>query len=97
MINLSFNLTNPWSKRWKNVWNKLILTPHPSKCIELEVYEDNTIVSFMFRWAIRESHAGVTIDFGLLGYSVSFQFYDIRHWNYEAGRYYIYDEENGSH
>lgn len=97
MINFSFSLTNPFSNRWDNIWNKVISTPHPSKCIELEVYRDNTIVSFMFRLTTRQSHAGLMIDVGLLGYSASFQFYDIRHWNAEAGRYYIYDEENGSH
>ena len=97
MINFSFGLNNPWCNRWANVWNKVIPTPHPSKCIELEVFKDSTIVSFMFRLTTRQSHAGVMIDLGLLGYSFSFQFYDIRHWNTEAGRYYIYDEEHGSH
>lgn len=97
MIYFGFNITNPWSKRWSNVWNKVITTSNPSKCIELELYKDNTIVSVMFRWAIRQSHAGVTIDVGLLGYSVSFQYYDIRHWNDDAGRYYKYSEELGEH
>lgn len=97
MISFSFALTNPWSHRWKNVWNKVISTPHPSKYIELEMFKDTNIVSFMFRLTTRQSHAGLMIDAGLLGYSFSFQLYDIRHWNDEAGRYYMYDEENGAH
>ena len=97
MIYFGFNITNPWSKRWNNVWNKVYTTPHPSKYIELEVFKDNTIVSFSFRLATRTDHAGVNIDAGLLGYTFNFNFYDIRHWNNEAGRYYIYDEGNGSH
>jgi len=97
MIYFGFNIANPWCKRWTNLWNKMYSTPHPHKCIELEVFEDNTIASFSFRFATRQSHAGLTIEAGLLGYSFLFQFYDIRHWNVEAGRYYIYDEENGSH
>ena len=97
MIYFGFNITNPWSSRWKNVWNKVIPTPHPSKCIELEVFKDSTIVSFMFRWSIRQSHAGLMVDVGLLGYTFSLQYYDIRHWNYDAGRYYKYSEELGEH
>ena len=97
MINFSFDLSNPWCNRWDNIWNKVYPTPHPSKYIELEVFKDNTIVSFMFRLSTRQSHAGLMIDVGLLGYTFSFQFYDIRHWNDESGRYYIYDDETGSH
>ena len=97
MINFSFTLTNPWSKRWANVWSKVYHTPHPSKYIELEVFKDTTIVSFMVRLGLRQSHGGLMLEAGLLGYSFSFNFYDIRHWNYDAGRYFKYDEENGSH
>lgn len=97
MIYFGFNITNPWSRRWTNVWNKVYDTPHPNKHIELEVFRDNTIVSFSFKLATRTDHAGVNIDMGLLGYTFNVNFYDIRHWNTEAGRYYIYDEENGSH
>lgn len=97
MIYLGFNIANPWSKRWTNAWNKVYPTPHPSKYIELEVFKDSTIVSFSFKLATRTDHAGLTVEAGLLGYSFLFQFYDIRHWNSEAGRYYIYDEEHGSH
>lgn len=97
MIYFGFNITNPWSKRWTNVWNRVYDTPHPSKYIELEVFKDATIASFTFRLGLRESHSGLMIDAGLLGYSFSFNFYDIRHWNTEAGRYYMYNEENGEH
>lgn len=97
MIYFGFNITNPWCRRWENIWNKVFVTPHPSKYIELEVFKDNTIVSFSFKLSTRTDHAGVNIDMGLLGYTFNFNFYDIRHWNSEAGRYYIYDEENGEH
>lgn len=97
MIYLGFNITNPWSKRWENIWNKVYDTPHPSKYVELEVFKDNAVVSFSFKLTTRQDHAGLNVEVGLLGYSISFQLYDIRHWNYEAGRYYIYDDEHGSH
>ena len=97
MISFNFNLRNPWSTTFKNLWNKVYATPHPSKYIELEVTHDFTLVTFMFNWTIRQSHAGLDLEVGLFGYNLHFQFYDIRHWNDEAGRYYIYDEENGAH
>lgn len=97
MIYFGFDIANPWSRRWTNVWNKVYDTPHPSKYIELELFKDNTIASFSFRLVTRQDHAGITIELGLLGYSLLFQLYDIRHWNSEAGRYYKYSEELGEH
>lgn len=92
MISFSFNLRNPWSRRWKNVWNRAYKLPIKNKFIELEVIKDTTILSFMFRFDTRTDHGGLYFDLGILGYSFSFDFYDCRHWNEEAGRYYIYDE-----
>ena len=97
MINLSFNIRNPWSQEFKNLWNKVLDTAHPSKYIELEVYKDSSLLTVSFNWTIRQSHAGVDFEVGLLGYCFHFNFYDIRHWNYEAGRYYKYSEELGEH
>lgn len=97
MISINFNLRNPWSNSFRNLWCRAYDTPFKSKFIELEFYRDSTLVSFMFNWTIRQSHAGLDIDLGLLGYNVHFNFYDIRHWNTEAGRYYKYSEEEGSH
>ena len=92
MISFSFNLRNPWGRRWKNVWNRAYELPIKNKFIELEVIKDTTILSFMFRFDTRTDHGGLYFDLGILGYSFSFNFYDCRHWNEEAGRYYIYDE-----
>lgn len=97
MIYFGFNLNNPWCKRWSNVWNKVISTPHPSKYIELEVYKDNSIASFSFRLTTRQDHAGLDMEMGLFGYSFCFQYYDIRHWNSQEGRWMIYTEELGEH
>ena len=97
MINFSFTLINPWGKRWSNIWSRTYDTPFKNKFLELEVLKDTTIVSFMFRLSTRQSHGGLSMELGLLGYSFNFNFYDNRHWNYEAGRYFKYDEENGAH
>jgi len=96
MIYFGFNIANPWSKRWEHTWN-YIANPFKHKYLELELFKDNTIASFSFRWAIRQDHAGLMIDFGLLGYSVNFNFYDNRHWNSKEGRWMRYSEELGEH
>ena len=93
MINFSFSLINPWGKRWSNVWCRVYNTPFKNKFLELEVHKDTTIVSFMFHLSTRQSHGGLSMDLGLLGYSVNFNFYDNRHWNYDEGRYFEYGEE----
>ena len=97
MISVSLNLRNPWSQQFKNLWSKAYPTPHPSKYIELEVYKDSSLLSINFSWTMRTSHAGLDFDFGLFGYCLHFQFYDIRHWNYTEGRWMFYTEEEGLH
>ncbi len=90
MINVSFGLRNPFSSRWDNIYNRSKVLG--KKAVEFEVYRDTTIVSFAFRWNIRQDHAGMNLELGLFGYTVSAQYYDTRHWNEEAGRFYIYDK-----
>jgi hypothetical protein len=97
MINFNFNLRNPWYRIFKNLWVRAYATPFKHKFIEMEVYEDSTILSFSFNWTARCDHAGVSIELGLFGYTFHFNFYDNRHWNDEEGRWCIYDEENGYH
>jgi len=97
MIYLGFNIANPWSNRFKNLWCKSYVTPFKNKFIELELVQDSSILSFSFRLATRQSHGGLVIDLSVLGYSFTFNFYDNRHWNTKAGRYYKYNEEEGTH
>jgi hypothetical protein len=92
MINVSFGLSNPWSKRWNNVWCRVYQTPFKNKFIELEVIKDAFIVSFTFRLNTRTDHAGLYMDLGLLGYSISFNFYDSRHWDYNKGTWETYND-----
>jgi hypothetical protein len=90
MINFSFGLRNPFSDRWDNIYNRSAL-PFKHTGVEFEVYRDTTIISLSFRWTIRQDHAGMNLEIGLLGYTVSLQYYDTRHWNDEAGRFFNYD------
>jgi len=59
--------------------------------------KDFTLVSFMFNWTVRQSHAGLDLELGLFGYNVHFNFYDNRHWNSKEGRWMFYNEEEGLH
>lgn len=97
MILISINIRNPWSQQFKNLGSIVYESVFKHKYIEIEWYKDSSIVAVNFNWTIRQSHAGVDIELGLLGYCFHFNFYDNRHWNYSAGRYYKYDEENGQY
>jgi hypothetical protein len=97
MISFNFNLRNPWSKEFKNLWSTFYVTPFKNKFIELEVYKDSSIISFNLNWTIQQSHAGLDFEIGLAGYCMHFNFYDNRHWNHEEGRWMFYTEENGNH
>lgn len=94
MISFNFNLRNPWSNDFKNLWCRSYKTLFKNKFIELEFTKDFTLVSFMFNWTIRQSHAGLDLEAGLFGYCVHFNFYDIRHWDSEKKAWEIYGEEN---
>lgn len=87
MISLNFNIRNPWSTQFENLWSKSYLTPFKNKFIEFEVTRDFTLISFMFVWTVRQSHAGLNIELGLFGYCFHFNFYDCRHWDYENNCY----------
>lgn len=97
MISINLNIRNPWSKQFKNYWSRAWDTPFKHKFIELEVYKDSSLFSFIFVHTVNQSHAGLDVELGLLGYNVHFNFYDNRHWNYDDGRWMIYTEEKGLH
>ena len=84
MIYLSAGLSNPWGKPFANLWNRTgLITNH--KAWEVELLQTRTLIGFEFGYTRRQSHAGLTVELALLGYSVSFMIYDTRHWNYETG------------
>lgn len=94
MISLTFNLRNPWSNTFNNLWSRVYDTPFKNKFIELEVTKDFTLVSFMFNWTVRQSHAGLDLEVGLCGYCAHFQFYDSRHWDTETNSWVVYGNTN---
>jgi hypothetical protein len=81
MISFNFHLRNPWSIKFENLWSQACATPFANKYIELEVYKDSSILALSFAWTVRQSHAGVDIELGLLGHCLHFVFFDNRHWD----------------
>lgn len=97
MINLSFNIRNPFSDRWNCIKSWAGTTPFKNKFWEAQVDKTADIIGFEFRLTFRQDHAGLFLSFSLFGHDVIFNFYDNRHWNYEEGRWMIYNEEKGLH
>ena len=81
MIYINFSLQNPWSDRFENVWCCGYNTPFEHKFIELELIKYSSIISFKFNWTVRQDHAGLAAEIGLLGHCFCFNFYDSRHWD----------------
>jgi len=81
MISFNFNIRNPWSDQFKNLWCRSYDTPFKHKFIELEITKDSTLISFRFNWTARQDHAGLDLEVGMFGYCVHFNFYDNRHWS----------------
>ena len=44
-----------------------------------------------FNWSVREDHAGIRLELGLLGYQIDFNWYDTRHWDPEKNCWCVYD------
>jgi hypothetical protein len=85
MISFNFNLRNPWSTAFENLWCCDFATPFKHKFIELEFTRDSTLVCCMLNWTIRQSHAGLDVELGVFGYNLHFQYYDNRHWDGGSG------------
>ena len=90
MIYVSLSLSNPWGSEFKNLWNKSGLITK-NKAWELEVTKHRQLIGFTFGYTMRQDHAGVTLEVGLFGYSLSFMTYDTRHWNSRTGTWEVYD------
>lgn len=94
MIYFNINIRNPfWWNRFENLWNTAGNTPFKHKYWEIQFMKDCELLRLEFNWSVRQDHAGVQLELGLLGYKVAFSVYDSRHWNEEEGRYYNYDDE----
>lgn len=91
MIDFNFAINNPWSKEeFKNLCCK------EAKFFDYKAYSfqityyPRDLLNFSFCLTHRCDHAGLNIEFGLLGYSIRGGWYDTRHWDYENHCWQVY-------
>lgn len=86
MIHVSFALRWPWSRRFDSghVWHGKI-TRH--KSWEIQLMKTNTIVECDLAYTTQQDHGGLRLEFGVLGYTMCFHFYDRRHWNHNTNQW----------
>jgi hypothetical protein len=68
-----------------------------NKSIEIQISKFGigyTVLCFDLRVRTFTSHAGLTLELGILNRNLIFSFIDNRHWNYEEGRYNREGEED---
>ena len=82
MINLKFELSNPFSDRCSSIYGTGgYLTEN--KSWEMQVMKTNAIVDVSINFTMHSDHAGLTVEVGLLGFSGHLTIHDNRHWDYE--------------
>lgn len=81
IIDFYFVLSNPFSERFGVVYEKSGKTWMPHKFWEFAIHRDTSIFQCWFKFSIREDHAGLNFEFGLLGWCINFVIYDCRHWD----------------
>lgn len=86
MIYICVGLSNPWGSKFYNLWNASgQLTKN--KSWELELTKHRQLIGFTVSYTMRQDHAGLDLEVALLGYSLSFQLYDNRHWDHSTNEY----------
>jgi hypothetical protein len=92
VLSIHFNIRNPWSRRQETIKEFHGKTWLDDKFWELEFSKTAELISLSVSITHRQSHAGLDFDLGLLGYSISFNFYDRRHWDYRTDKWGTYHE-----
>jgi hypothetical protein len=91
MIYLNLNLRNPWADRFKNVkycYGRITEYKH----WELQIIRTNNWFRFEFQYTIRQDHAGIGVELGLLGWELHTSIHDSRHWDYENKCWEVYGQ-----
>ena len=83
MINIGLHLTNPFVRpKFNNLFCKFWQVAK-NKIVEFEVLHDNQLLlvfDFSIVCKVTGAHSGFRFEFGLYKYSLSFNFYDSRHY-----------------
>lgn len=94
MLSLHLHLINPWhTENFQNLFCRSgLISKHKAWEFEVTRYSYD-VAKIYFEWSARCDHAGPKAEISLLGYSVSFQIYDTRHWNYDNNCWEVYPED----
>jgi hypothetical protein len=93
MIYFNVNIRNPWTCRFENVknWAGQITK---NKWWEIEILKADNLFRFEFQYTVRQDHAGISIELGLLFWEVHANVHDSRHWDYVNGRWEVYGQSD---
>ena len=80
MLSLHFNVSNPWSNRFKSMGSWFGNAPVKHKSWEIELNKNNDVIGMTLRITTRQSHAGIFLAVSLFGFEAVFNYYDNRHW-----------------
>lgn len=92
MIYFNINIRNPyWWNRFKSIKSWAGSTPFEYKFWEVQIMKSAELFRIEFEWNIRQDHAGINLELGLLGYCATFGIHDSRHWDIETDNWVNYD------
>lgn len=95
MINLHVSIWNPWSDRFQSIRDCSGMTPFANKAWEFQIARTNEILGASLNISHRCDHAGFRIGLSLFSYNAEFNFYDVRHWDYDNQCYTTYTGDSG--
>lgn len=78
MINFDFHITNPWSTRWHILYSRCLRLTQHLYC-EFAAYRTHSVIDCVFRFTVKGDHPGLSLQLGVLGYSLALTVYDSRH------------------
>ena len=90
MIYFNISIRNPFWNRFETIKHWSCKEPRNHKSWEIQVTKDDDLFCIEFDWSIRQDHAGIGLELGLLGYKINFSWCDTRHWYVEKGRWMDY-------
>ena len=92
MIDIKFDVCNPWDTEFKSLYEACGDFPIKNKHWEIQLMRDNILLGLNFSFTTRYDHAGLNFRIGLFGLVGCFNLYDSRHWDDERNCWEEYDE-----
>jgi len=80
----------------KHLFHRFGRSRWPNKSWEIEAFRGRlgNLLSFGLNFSTKGDHAGLHVEFCVLGFEVQASFNDNRHWDYENNTWEKYDEES---